>query len=154
MSNKFINIFMKTFSYNLICDSIFYGAETWTLWKIDKKCLESFEMWRWRRMEKISWTDRVRNEESRRIEKFYILLTEGRLTGLVQFSAGTGFETTLLKTEGRIEMSGRQGIRRKQLLDSLKKTSGYRILKETALDRAPWRTRYGPVARLQNSRNE
>jgi hypothetical protein len=23
----------------------------------------SFEMWRWRRMEKISWTDHVRNEE-------------------------------------------------------------------------------------------
>jgi heme exporter protein D len=22
-----------------------------------------FEMWRWRKMEKISWTDRVRNEE-------------------------------------------------------------------------------------------
>ena len=29
---------------------------------LDKKHLESFEMWRWRRME-ISWTDRVRNEE-------------------------------------------------------------------------------------------
>jgi hypothetical protein len=40
-----------------------YGAETWTLRKIDKKYLESFEMWCWRRMEKISWTDRVRNEE-------------------------------------------------------------------------------------------
>jgi hypothetical protein len=25
--------------------------------------LESFEMWCWRRIEKISWTDRVRNEE-------------------------------------------------------------------------------------------
>ena len=25
--------------------------------------LESFEMWCWRRMEKISWTDHVRNEE-------------------------------------------------------------------------------------------
>ena len=25
--------------------------------------LDSFEMWCWRRMEKISWTDRVRNEE-------------------------------------------------------------------------------------------
>jgi len=25
--------------------------------------MESFEMWYWRRMEKISWTDRVRNEE-------------------------------------------------------------------------------------------
>jgi hypothetical protein len=27
------------------------------------KHLESFEMWCWRRMEKISWTDHVRNEE-------------------------------------------------------------------------------------------
>jgi len=27
----------------------------------DQKYLESFEMWCWRRMEKISWTDHVRN---------------------------------------------------------------------------------------------
>jgi hypothetical protein len=39
------------------------GAETWTLEKVDQKYLESFDMWCWRRMEKISWTDRVRNEE-------------------------------------------------------------------------------------------
>jgi hypothetical protein len=31
-----------------------YGAETWTLRKLVQKYLESFEMWRWRRMEKIS----------------------------------------------------------------------------------------------------
>jgi hypothetical protein len=42
-----------------------YGAETWTLRKVDQKYLESFEMWCWRRMEKISWIDRVRNEEVR-----------------------------------------------------------------------------------------
>jgi hypothetical protein len=36
-----------------------YGAETWTLQKVDQKYLDSFEMWCWRRME-ISWTDRVR----------------------------------------------------------------------------------------------
>ena len=41
----------------------FYGAETWTLRSADQKHLESFEMWCWRRMEKISWTDHVRNEE-------------------------------------------------------------------------------------------
>ena len=40
-----------------------YGAETWTLRAIDQKHLESFEMWCWRRMEKIIWTDHVRNEE-------------------------------------------------------------------------------------------
>ena len=46
------------------------GAETWTLWKVDQKYLGSSEMWCWRRMEKISWTDRVRNEEVlRRVKK-------------------------------------------------------------------------------------
>jgi hypothetical protein len=40
-----------------------YGAETLTPRKVDQKYLESFEMWCWRRMEKISWTTRVRNEE-------------------------------------------------------------------------------------------
>jgi len=40
-----------------------YGAEVWALGKIVQKHLESFEMWRWRRMEAISWTDRVKSEE-------------------------------------------------------------------------------------------
>jgi hypothetical protein len=40
-----------------------YGAETGTLREADQKQLESFEMCCWRRMEKISWTGRVRNEE-------------------------------------------------------------------------------------------
>jgi len=31
-----------------------YGTETWTLWTADQKHLESFEMWCWKRMEKIS----------------------------------------------------------------------------------------------------
>jgi hypothetical protein len=40
-----------------------YGAEIGTVWGVDQKQLESFEMWCWGRMEKNSWTDRVRNEE-------------------------------------------------------------------------------------------
>ena len=40
-----------------------YGAETGTFRNIDQKYVGSFEMWRWRRLEKISWTDRVRNEK-------------------------------------------------------------------------------------------
>ena len=39
------------------------GAETWTLRAVDQKHLESFEMWCWRMMEKISWTDHVRNKD-------------------------------------------------------------------------------------------
>jgi len=30
--------------------------------KVDQKYLESTEMWCWRNIEKISWTDRVRSE--------------------------------------------------------------------------------------------
>ena len=40
-----------------------YGAQTWTLRATDQKRLESFEMYCRRRMEKISWTDHVRNED-------------------------------------------------------------------------------------------
>jgi hypothetical protein len=45
-----------------IWSTALYGAETWTLQKLDQKHLESFEMWCRRRMEKISWTERVNNE--------------------------------------------------------------------------------------------
>jgi hypothetical protein len=40
-----------------------YGAENCTLRAADQKHLESFEMCCWRRMENITWTDHVRNEE-------------------------------------------------------------------------------------------
>jgi hypothetical protein len=36
------------------------GAESWTLRKIYQKYLESFKMWCWRRMAKISWIDCVK----------------------------------------------------------------------------------------------
>ena len=45
------------------------GAETWTLQTVDQKYLESSEMWCWRRMQKISWTDRVINEVLQRVKE-------------------------------------------------------------------------------------
>jgi len=55
------------------------------------------------------------------------------------------------KREGRIEVTGGRGRRRKQLLDAIKGNRGYRKLKEEALDRTVWRTDfgrgYGPVLR-------
>ena len=40
-------------------------------------------------------------------------------------------------------MMGRQGRRRKQLADDLKETKYYWKLKQEALDRTLWRTRFG-----------
>ena len=69
ISNK-KNLFTSTLDLELgkklvkcyIWSTALYGAETGTFRAVDKQ-LESFEMSCWRRMEKISWTDRVRNEE-------------------------------------------------------------------------------------------
>jgi hypothetical protein len=48
-------------------------------------------------------------------------------------------------------VTGRQGRRRRKLLDDLKERRGYSHLKEKALDRAMWRARsgrgFGPVVR-------
>ena len=64
-----------------------HDAETWTLWNVDQKYPENCEMWCWRRMEKISWTDPVINEAilQRVKQKKNILQTikEGMIIGKV-----------------------------------------------------------------------
>ena len=62
------NLFTSKLDLNLrkklvkcyIWSMAYYSAQTWTLRAADKKYLESFEMWCWRRMEQISWTDHVK----------------------------------------------------------------------------------------------
>jgi hypothetical protein len=55
------------------------------------------------------------------------------------------------KIQGRIDVTGRRGSKRRKLLDDLKERRGYSHLKEEALDRTMWRTRFGigfgPVVR-------
>jgi hypothetical protein len=54
-SLKYMYLIIHIFIHLIVC--------AWTLRAVGRKHLESFEMWCWRRMEKISWTDHVRNEE-------------------------------------------------------------------------------------------
>jgi hypothetical protein len=69
--NKKRNLFTSTLDLELrktlvtcyVWSIALYGVETWTLRTVDQKHLESFKMWCWRRMKKISWTDHVRNED-------------------------------------------------------------------------------------------
>jgi hypothetical protein len=55
------------------------------------------------------------------------------------------------KIKEGIEVTERQGRRRRKLLDDLKERRGYYYLKEEALDRTMWRARFGrgfgPVVR-------
>jgi hypothetical protein len=49
----------------------------------------------------------------------------------------------IIKIQGRIEVTGRQGRRRTKLLDDIKERRGYSHLKEEAVDRTIWRARFG-----------
>ena len=46
-----------------ILDWDLYDSETWTVRKLERKCLESFKMWYRRRMEKIKWSEKITIEE-------------------------------------------------------------------------------------------
>jgi len=112
-------------------------------------------MWCWRRLENITWADHVRTGKGlQRVKKERnILKTIKRRKGI--WIGPILHRNWLLRhvIEGRIYVcvGGRRGRRREHLLDVLKEKSGYRQLKEEALDRAVLRTRFrrsdGPVVR-------
>ena len=126
-----------------------YGAETWTLRATDQKRLESYETWCWRRMEKISWTDHVRNEEVLlRVNEQRNIIHEIR-KWKANWIGHILHRNCLLqrvidgKIKGQIEVTRRRGRRRKKLLDDLKDRRGYCQLKEEALDCTVWKNRFG-----------
>jgi hypothetical protein len=108
-----------------------YGAETWTIHAVDQKHLESFEMWCWRRIEKISWTDHVRNEE-------VLLKVKEQRNILHEISKQKAdwighilHRNCLLqrgiegKIKGGIEVTGRRGRKCRKLRDDLNERRGY-----------------------------
>ena len=62
-----IKNFEKTITKRLVKTLVWsvalYAAETWTMLKDDLRRLEALEMWLWRRIEKISWTEKITNNE-------------------------------------------------------------------------------------------
>lgn len=63
MSKKLKKRIIKT----IIWSVALYAAETWTLRKVDIRRVSALEMWCWRKMEKISWTERITNDEVLRL---------------------------------------------------------------------------------------
>jgi len=108
-------------------------------------------------MEKIGWTDRVRNEEVllRVKEQRNILheMCKRKANCIGQILRKNCLLQGVIEGEiqGRIEVTGKRGRRRRKLVDDLKERRGYSHLKEEALDRTMWRARFrrgfGPVVR-------
>jgi hypothetical protein len=108
-------------------------------------------------MEKISWTDHVRNEDVLLRVKVQRNILHEMCKRKANWIGHILRKNCILqrviegKLQGRIEMTGRQGRRRRKLLVDLKERRGYSHLKEEALDRTMWRARFGrcfgPVVR-------
>jgi hypothetical protein len=108
-----------------------------------------------------SFTDRVKNEVLQRvkIERNIVSTINRTKANWIGHVLRSSF---LLRhvIEGRIDgmmtvtVTGREGRRRKRLLDYYKGTRGYWKLTKEVLDCSLWRTHfgigYGPVVRLQN----
>jgi hypothetical protein len=111
-------------------------------------------------MEKISWTDHVRNEEVLlRIKEHRNILNEickrkANWIGHILHRNSFLQHINEGKIQGGIEVTGRQGRRCRKLLDDLKERRGYSHLKEEALDHTIWRAcfgrGFGPVVTLLN----
>jgi len=108
-------------------------------------------------MEKIIWTDHVRNEEvllrvnEQRHSLDEIRKRKANWIGHILRRNGLLKQVIEGKIKGDMEVARRRGRRRKKLLDNLKDRRGYSYLKEEALDRTMWRRRFGggfgPVVR-------
>ena len=102
-------------------------------------------------MEKISWTDHVRNEEIllRVKEQRNILreISKRKANWIGHILRRNCLLQRVIegKIKGRIEVTGRRGRKRKKLLDDLKERRGYSRLKKEALERTTcmWRVRFG-----------
>ena len=124
-----------------IWSMVLYGSETWTLLKEDIKRLEAFEMWIWRRIMKISWTEHKTNEEVLKMvnEKRSLIDTiRGRQKNWIcHILRGDSLLRTVL--EGRMEGKRTRGRPRTMLLDwMMDKTENYQHVKEKARNGEAW----------------
>ena len=58
-----LNNFKKKLAMCYVCSIAFHGSETWIQRKLKRNYLESFEMWCWRRIERIKLSEKVTKEQ-------------------------------------------------------------------------------------------
>lgn len=130
----------------LVWSVALFGSETWTLRKDDIRRLEAFEMWLWRRMMKISWTQHVTNEEVlSMVEEHRSLIATIRKAHTKWMGHILRHDSLLKKViEGRLWGKKTPGRPRAMMLDWLLKqktgeASDYAKLKQAAEERDKWR---------------
>ena len=134
---------------------LLYGSETWTVRKKEKDKIMALEMRIWRKMQKISWVEKISNEEvMTRINesrKLWNIIQKRKARWLGHIMRGTTITSVAL--EGTVEGEKRKGRKKVKMVDDIKKGRRYAEMKRHADNREGWRTQWcpGPATR-QNTR--
>ena len=136
----------------LVFPIVLYGAETWTMRKHERRKIDAFELWCWRRVLRVSWMERKTNTGIiENIKPEWTLESRVSKAALSYFGhvvrAG-GMEDDVML--GRMNGARRRGRPRQRWLETLKGySSGATIsnMRRYARDRARWRGAATAVAR-------
>src|SRR5437870_7412619 len=118
-----------------------YGCETWVMKMEAMDRLEAFEMWVWRRLEKVSWEDKMSNGEILEavVERWRIVETIVRRNKNWIGHVVRGDGLLKLVLEGRMENKRVRGRPRVGMIDDLMEGS-YVSMKRRAESREEWRS--------------
>ena len=130
---------------------VMYGCESWTVKKGERRRIDAFELWCWRRLLRVPWTAR-RSNQSILKEIHPGISLEGLMLKLRPQDHGhlmqkaDSFEKTLML--GKIE-GGRRGQQRMRWLDGITDTMDVSLSEvlEMVRDREAWRAAIHGVAK-------